>query len=97
MGLSDALPMLVFFFFLLGFAVANIVPVMYTLIEKQQDMPIHAAVTAVTAMGYAGVLLGPSILGFIAHRFHIAVVFDSLAVLVLFQTALALYIFRRLR
>ncbi len=96
-GLSDALPMLVFFFFLLGFAVANIVPVMYTLIEKQQDMPIHAAVTAVTAMGYAGVLLGPSILGFIAHRFHIAVVFDSLAVLVLFQTALALYIFRRLR
>ena len=96
-GFAETLPMLLLFFFLLGFAVANVVPVLYTLLEHQRAMPIHAAVTALTSMGYAGVLLGPSILGFIAHLSHISVVFDALAALVFCQFLLAVFIFRRLK
>lgn len=96
-GWADTLPLLMIFFFLLGLAVANVVPVMYSLLERQRDMPLGPAVAALTSMGYAGILLGPAFLGFVAHTFHIAVVFDFLAVLVLCQMALAAYTFTKLR
>lgn len=96
-GWAETLPFLMAFFFLLGAAVANIVPVMYSLLERQEDMPLGPAVAALTSMGYAGILLGPAFLGFVAHTFHIAVVFDFLALLVLCQMALAAYTFTKLR
>lgn len=96
-GWAETLPPLIVFFFLLGLSVANVVPVLYSLLEYQTVMPINLAVAALTSMGYAGILLGPAFLGFVAHHTHIAVVFDFLAALVLCQTALALYIFARIR
>lgn len=96
-GWAETLPPLIVFFFLLGLSVANVVPVLYSLLEYQTVMPINLAVAALTSMGYAGILLGPAFLGFVAHHTHIAVVFDFLAALVLCQTALALYIFARMR
>lgn len=96
-GWAETLPLLLIFFFLLGVAVANVVPVLYSLLEYQTVMPINLAVAALTSMGYAGILLGPAFLGFVAHHFHIAVVFDFLALLVLCQMLLALYVFSRLR
>ena len=62
-------------FVLLGLGAANIVPVLYSLLQYQKDMPINAAVTAVTCMGYTGVILGPAILGFIAQGIGIISVF----------------------
>lgn len=96
-GWAETLPLLLIFFFLLGVAVANVVPVLYSLLEYQTVMPINLAVAALTSMGYAGILLGPAFLGFVAHHFHIAMVFDFLALLVLCQMLLALYVFSRLR
>lgn len=52
---------------LLGIGCANIVPVMFTLAGEQTRMPEHLAITAVTTLGYAGVLAGPALIGFIAQ------------------------------
>ena len=59
-------------------------------------MPINAAVTAITCMGYTGVILGPAVLGFIAHGVGITFVFYLLAVLFVMEAVLAKYIFTRL-
>lgn len=97
LSLAETLPLLILCFFLLGVSVANVAPVMYSLLEQQDDMPIGPAVAALTSMGYAGVLLGPAFLGFIAQHLHISAVFDSLAVLVFTQMLLALFVFRRMK
>ena len=53
-------------FALVGIGAANVVPVMFSAAGRQHDMPTHLAIAAVTTLGYAGVLLGPALLGFVA-------------------------------
>lgn len=83
-----------FGFILLGLGAANIVPVVYTLLGRQKVMPINAGVTAVTSMGYLGVMFGPAILGFIAHAIGIVSVFCILAGLFAIQACVATYVFK---
>lgn len=52
---------------LLGVGCANIVPVMFSLAGEQRRMPAHLAIPAVTTLGYAGVLAGPALIGFVAQ------------------------------
>lgn len=78
---------------LLGFAVtglgcANIVPIMFSAIGKQNDMPEQVAVPAVTTLGYAGVLTGPAFIGFVADATSLTTSF-SLICLGLVGVALA--------
>ena len=84
-------------FILLGLGAANIVPVLYSLLQYQKDMPINVAVTAVTCMGYTGVILGPAILGFIAQGIGIISVFYLLMILFIVQVVMAKYVFNRLK
>ena len=84
-------------FVLLGLGAANIVPVLYSLLQYQKDMPINAAVTAVTCMGYTGVILGPAILGFIVQGIGIISVFYLLMILFIMQVVMAKYVFNRLK
>ncbi len=51
---------------LLGLGCANIIPVLYTAVGRQNVMPEHIAVPAITTLGYAGILAGPALIGFIA-------------------------------
>jgi predicted MFS family arabinose efflux permease len=60
---------------LLGIGCANIVPVMFTLAGAQTRMPAGLAIPAVTTMGYAGVLLGPALIGFVADASSLAAAF----------------------
>ena len=57
---------------LLGIGCANIVPVMFTFAGAQTRMPEHLAIPAVTTLGYAGVLAGPALIGFIAQASSLA-------------------------
>jgi len=57
---------------LVGVGCSNIVPVMFSLAGKQNEMPESIAVPAITTMGYAGVLLGPALIGFVAHGTNLA-------------------------
>ena len=81
-------------FALLGLGAANIVPVVYTLLGKQSIMPINSAVTAVTSVGYLGVMFGPALLGFIAHGIGITAVFCILVGLFIIQSFIARYVFK---
>jgi len=68
---------------LVGVGCSNIVPVMFSLAGKQNEMPESIAVPAITTMGYAGVLLGPAFIGFVAHATNLAIALLILAALLL--------------
>ncbi|MCF5110256.1 MFS transporter, partial [Pseudomonas gessardii] len=68
---------------LVGAGCSNIVPVLYTAVGKQKVMPEHIAVPAITTLGYAGILAGPALIGFIAHGSSLSVAFVLIAVLLL--------------
>ncbi|PPJ41855.1 MFS transporter [Pseudoxanthomonas sp. KAs_5_3] len=70
-------------FALVGAGAANVVPVMFSAAGRQRDMPTHLAVAAVTTMGYAGVLLGPAALGFVAKATSLPMAFGLLVGLLL--------------
>lgn len=82
-------------FFLIGVGCANIVPVFFSLIGKQDVMPISTAVPAVSTMGYFGILAGPASIGFIAHQTSLLASFAMLATLVVIQAAIAAYVYKR--
>lgn len=84
-------------FSLVGAGAANIVPVFYSLLGRQKIMPISAAVSAVTAIGYLGILMGPALIGFVAYRTSLTLAFTMLAGLFLAQAAAAKYVFRAVR
>ncbi|MBN3864503.1 MFS transporter [Pseudomonas frederiksbergensis] len=66
---------------LLGAGCSNIVPVLYTAVGKQTVMPESIAVPAITTLGYAGILAGPAVIGFVAHGSNLSFAFGLMAVL----------------
>jgi MFS family permease len=73
---------------ILGFALAgagcsNIVPVLYTAVGRQKVVPEHVAVPAISTLGYAGILVGPAIIGFLAHVSSLQIALMAVAILLL--------------
>lgn len=68
-------------FTLVGAGCSNIVPVLYTAAGRQNDMPDHIAVPAISTLGYAGILAGPAAIGFIAHGLGLAAALAVVAVM----------------
>ena len=68
-------------FALIGLGCANLVPVLFSLAAQSRDMPPGLAVAAVTTTGYAGILLGPALIGFAADATSLAMAFGALALL----------------
>lgn len=58
-----------------GLGVSNIVPVLFSATARQKFMPLSLAVSAVTTIGYLGVLAGPALMGFVAHATSLVIVF----------------------
>lgn len=83
-------------FFLIGIGSANIVPVFFSLLGKQKIMPLNMAVSAVSTMGYMGILMGPAIIGFIASQTSLYISFGILAGLVLLQIGIASYVYKKI-
>lgn len=54
-------------FVLIGLGASNIVPVLFTAAGNQKSMPMGLAISAVVSMGYAGLLAGPALIGFVAQ------------------------------
>lgn len=69
---------------LVGLGCANIVPISYSAVGRQQVMPDHLAVAAVTMLGYAGILTGPVLIGLLAGVAGLKVAFLVLAGLLVF-------------
>lgn len=66
---------------LVGAGCSNIVPVLFTSVGKQRTMPESVAVPAITTLGYAGILVGPAAIGFVAHLASLPLAFAIVAAL----------------
>ncbi|HLI66904.1 MAG TPA: MFS transporter [Caulobacteraceae bacterium] len=66
---------------LVGAGCSNAVPVLYSAVGRQTDMPESLAVPALSSMGYAGILVGPALIGGIAHVASLPAAFALLALL----------------
>ena len=69
-------------FLLIGLGASNIVPVLFRGAGAQRAMPTGLAVAAIATAGYAGILVGPAGIGFVAKTAGLPVAFWLLALLV---------------
>lgn len=76
-------------FALVGLGASNIVPVLFTAAGTQKAMPVSLAVSAVTTIGYAGILVGPAFIGMMARFSNLEVTFSMVAALLLIVAASA--------
>ncbi len=76
-------------FLLVGVWLANVVPVLFRRAGNQSVMPAGLAITAVTITGYAGILLGPAGIGFVAKLTNLPASLWMLTVLLLLVTLTA--------
>ena len=70
-------------FVLIGLGAANIVPVLFRRAGSQKVMPPGLAIAAITTMGYAGILLGPAAIGFVAKHVGLTAAFWMIPVILL--------------
>ncbi|TIW29513.1 MAG: MFS transporter [Mesorhizobium sp.] len=62
-----------------GLGLANIVPILFAAAGREGGTSVARAMSTVTTMGYAGLLLGPGLLGLIAQVTSLAVSFGVIA------------------
>ena len=84
-------------FFAIGIGSANIVPVFFSLMGRQNVMPVSAAVSAVSTMGYLGILAGPAAIGFVSSLTTLQTAFAMLAALSILQATIGFYVFKRIK
>jgi len=68
-------------FLLIGLGASNLVPVLFRRAGTQKAMPAGLAIAAITTAGYAGILVGPAGVGFIAKLASLPLAFGMLAAL----------------
>jgi MFS family permease len=73
-------PAILFGFTLVGAGCSNVVPVLYTSVGRQSVVE-HVAVSTITLLGYAGILAGPAMIGFVANAVSLPAAFLVLVAL----------------
>ncbi|WP_445219735.1 MFS transporter [Bradyrhizobium sp. Pa8] len=73
-------------FLLIGLGASNLVPVLFRRAGTQKVMPAGLAVAAITTVGYAGILVGPGVVGFLANLAGLSSAFAMLAALMCLVT-----------
>ncbi|UIL53599.1 MULTISPECIES: MFS transporter [Pantoea] len=76
-------------FLLVGFGLSNTVPMLFNAAGNQRDMPANLAISAMTTLGYAGILSGPALIGFISQWISLSGAFLLIALLLLAVAASA--------
>lgn len=82
-------------FALVGLGASNIVPVLFTAAGRQKRMPASLAVAAITTIGYAGILLGPAAIGFVAQHSSLSTALVALAAGMVFVAVTGPFVSRR--
>ncbi|MEP6067001.1 MAG: MFS transporter, partial [Paracoccaceae bacterium] len=81
-------------FILIGLGAANLVPIVFSAAGRQSVMPAGLAVASVTTTGYAGILVGPALVGFTADATTLPTAFWVLAILMAIVPLTARYVTR---
>ncbi len=80
---APLLPLALGGYVLIGLGCANIVPALFSMAGNQKTMPESLAIPAITTLGYAGVLAGPALIGFVAQLSSLMFAFTAVAVVLL--------------
>jgi predicted MFS family arabinose efflux permease len=80
-ALVPSWPVTVLGYAVVGAGCSNVVPVLFTSVGRQSTMPENLAVPAITALGYAGIFVGPAGIGFVAHAASLSAAFLILALM----------------
>ncbi|MDX7951480.1 MFS transporter [Lichenihabitans sp. Uapishka_5] len=70
-------------FALVGLGASNVVPILASASGRQSVMPANLAVSATLSMGYAGILAGPALIGFVAQLTSLPAAFIVVAAMLL--------------
>lgn len=92
--LISGAPFLFASYILIGVGCANTVPIFYSSLGTQKDMPVADAVAAVSTIGYAGILLAPAVLGFIGRAFSLTASFTLVTALLVIMSIMAMRLLR---
>lgn len=78
-------------YLLLGISLAMVVPNLFSAMGEQNVIPMTQAVATSTMLGYMGILMGPALIGFIAHASSLLIAFVFLTVLLVVSAAIGKY------
>ena len=78
-------------YLLLGISLAMIVPNLFSAMGEQNVIPMTQAVATSTMLGYMGILMGPALIGFIAHGTSLTVAFIVLTTLLVVSAGIGKY------
>lgn len=81
-------------YLLLGVALAMVVPNLFSAMVEQNIIPMTQAVATSTLLGYTGILMGPALIGFIAHASSLMVAFVCITVLLVISALVGKYAYR---
>ncbi|WP_299140345.1 MFS transporter [uncultured Tateyamaria sp.] len=87
--LSGSFAMTLTGFCLMGVGYAVIVPLAFSRAASDPNLPPGTAIASVATLGYGGLLLGPPIIGFVAHASDLRTGFGVLALLAVLIVVLA--------
>jgi predicted MFS family arabinose efflux permease len=76
-------------FVLVGLGAANIVPVLFSAAGRMPGASPGISIATVTTFGYAGMLTGPAVIGFVAQATSLPVALGGIAVLLVVVSACA--------
>lgn len=82
LSITSNLAVMYVLFFVLGFAMANVMPVAISLAGAQTRMPPVAAIASISSLGYTALLLGPALIGFVSEHADLSTAFRILSVLI---------------
>jgi MFS family permease len=68
---------------LIGLGASNVVPTLISAAARVSDLPTGTAVSTVAAMGTAGLIAGPALIGFLSQRTGLAIALGGLAAMLL--------------
>lgn len=68
-------------FVLIGLGASNIVPVLFSAAGRLPGTPPAIAIATATTLGYVGLLIGPALIGFVAHASSLPIAFGGVGVL----------------
>lgn len=78
-GLAPTAPMAIIGFAVAGLGVANMVPILFSAAGNRPGLPPGVGISTVTMVGYAGILIAPSSIGFVAEHVGFRATYLTLA------------------
>jgi fucose permease len=87
-GLASSPILAIAAFAISGLGIANMIPILFSAAGNQPGISPGAGMSVVTTMGYSGILVAPSVIGFVGERTGLSPVYIAIAIL-LFIVVLA--------